>query len=260
MKITLVDREVVVGDWLDSFERYLEKQGRSELTIRSYLSDLKVFSAWYEQLNGEVFTPEYLTGTDLREYRNYCLHKLQLKPASWNRKRASLRVVWAWARKSGLVKIDYDIFEGVNDAEQVEHAPRWLAEKEYLRFVRQCERNVMEAHGDHAIWQAVRDRALVGLMIWAGLREREIITLSVNDIEISDRKGQVTVRNGKGGKRRSVPLNNDARLALTEWIKIRPEAETLFVGKHGQALGVRGIQRRVMEIGIGPAGTYHLIC
>ncbi len=249
MKTEIIERELVVGDWLGSFERYLEKKSRSELTIRSYLSDLKVFSSWYLGANSEIFIPELLTGTDLREYQKHCIEELQLKPASWNRKRASLRVLWSWARSTGLINMNYDIFDGVNEAEQVNRPPRWLSDKDYLRFVRQCERNVMEAQGVNARWQAVRDRAMVGLMIWAGLREREVAGLSIGDIEIGERKGVVTIRNGKGGKRRSVPLNNDARIALVEWLKIRGEGSNLFIGKGNVDLGVRGIQRRIKDIG-----------
>ena len=235
-------------DWMSNFKSYLERVGKSELTIKAYLQDIKGFSTWFEGVNGEKFTPEFITGTDLKAYRQYCLEEAGAKPATWNRKRISLHVLWRWALKNKLIQSDYDVFEGVLEVEQVEQAPRWLGDKEYLRFMRQVEQNVITAHGERALFQAVRDRAMIALMVLAGLREGEVVALSMRDIVISERKGEVIIRNGKGGKRRTIPLNNDARAALTAWIQIGPKGSALFIGKQGKPMGGRGIQRRVHEI------------
>jgi len=84
------------------------------------------------------------------------------------------------------------------------------------------------------------------------------------DIELSERKGAVIVRQGKGGKRRRVPLNSEARKALTAYLKLRarevrpewPGAERLFWGQRGP-IGPRAIQRVVACAG-QQAGLPHL--
>jgi site-specific recombinase XerD len=251
MEIKLQEHELETSiDWLNHFKEFLIRSGKSPYTIKAYLFDMKKFVEWFEETNGEKFIPEYLTNIDLKTYRNYCLDQLRLKPASWNRKRATLYVFWCWARKNNYIQINYDVFEGVNKVGQVKQSPRWLNNKNYLRFMRQIEKSISMAYTEKARVQAIRDRAMIGLMIWAGLREGEVADLELQDIEISDRKGKIVIRKGKGWKNRSVPLNNDARCVLNEWIKIRPSGQKLFIGKQGKPLGVRGIQRRVKEIAI----------
>jgi site-specific recombinase XerD len=267
MNIDLKEKVDIKQDWLAGFKQYMEHVGKSEMTIKAYLMDIQGFARWFEGVNGEKFTPEFITGTDLKAYRQYCLDKARMKPATWNRKRISLHVLWRWSLKSKLIQCDYDVFEGVQEVEQVKQAPRWLGEKEYLNFIRQVEKNVTAAHSERALIQAVRDRALVALMVWAGLREGEVVALEVDDIVISERKGEVIIRHGKGGKRRTVPLNKDARSALDAWIKIGSKGSTLFIGKQGDPLGVRGIQHRVHEIAmdarighIAPHQLRHTFC
>ena len=56
--------------------------------------------------------------------------------------------------------------------------------------------------------------AIVKLLLNTGLRVSELCDLTWSDIKITDRKGSLTVRSGKGNQRREVPLNKDARSAL----------------------------------------------
>ncbi len=252
---TQLEGQVVVGiGWLERFSSHLVSMGRSRCTIEAYVSDVQGFAAWFEGVNGQVFSPEFITGVDLRAYRQECLEVGRVRPATWNRKRAALRVLFGWARREGFISHSFDVFEGVAEVEEVEQAPRWLEEKEYLRFMRQVEAGVVGAKTDAGRWLAVRDRAVVALMVWAGLREGEVCALEVGDVVVSERKGEVVVRSGKGGKRRRVPLNVDARRAISAWLELRGQGDVLgrlFVGRRGEALGVRGVQRRVAMIGEG---------
>jgi site-specific recombinase XerD len=59
-----------------------------------------------------------------------------------------------------------------------------------------------------------RDLAVVRLLLNTGLRVQELCALTWKDVALSERKGLLTVRHGKGAKHRQVPLNHDARAAL----------------------------------------------
>jgi len=59
-----------------------------------------------------------------------------------------------------------------------------------------------------------RDIAIIELFINTGIRSGELTNLQIEDIEITDRKGIINIREGKGRKYRTIPLNSDARLAL----------------------------------------------
>ena len=67
----------------------------------------------------------------------------------------------------------------------------------------------------------------------------------MDDVQLAERKGSVYVREGKGGKSRSVPLNAEAREALNDYLVVRPEdgwESRLFLGQRGP-IGSRQVQR-----------------
>lgn len=88
-------------------------------------------------------------------------------------------------------------------------------------------------------WTDQRDRCLLMLMYWSGLRVAELVSLRVADVDIAARL--VTVRRGKGGKSRLVPCATDLGVTLLSYLLARPAAvgETLFTSNDGYG-GVRG--------------------
>ena len=79
-------------------------------------------------------------------------------------------------------------------------APRALDETDQRKLIRAVER-----------LPSVRDRAIVTVMLYTGLRLSELAALVVTDVAITARKGMVTVRSGKGDRYRKVPLNSACR-------------------------------------------------
>ena len=78
-------------DFLD----YLRAQDRSENTIRFYGQDLAAFDRWFQQTNGGPMTPERVTALDVREYKSFLQNARRQKPATVNRKLASLKTFLA---------------------------------------------------------------------------------------------------------------------------------------------------------------------
>jgi site-specific recombinase XerD len=75
--------------------------------------------------------------------------------------------------------------------------------------------------GDEGISGAVRDMAVIQTLLGTGLRISELANLRLEDVELSNRKGMVRVREGKGGKSRIVPLDNRTRSALLRYVGTR---------------------------------------
>jgi site-specific recombinase XerD len=98
-----------------------------------------------------------------------------------------------------------------------------------------------------------RDRAIVALLLFTGLRLSEVAALQVADVRISARKGVVVVRSGKGDAYREVELNALVRAMLDEWVaeraKIARQGETsFFVSRTGSALSSRSIDLAVRRV------------
>lgn len=93
----------------------------------------------------------------------------------------------------------------------------------------------------------VRDKAILELLYSSGLRLQELVSLDLEDVDISDRTVRVL---GKGEKVRVLPVGRRAITALQRWRRERAALarigeQALFVGRAGRRLGARAVQRRV---------------
>ena len=239
---------------LQAFENYLHQQERADLTVGGYLTDLGQFVLWFEQTNGEPFSLPAVTPTDVREYRQHLSTLKHRKPATVNRHLAALSALMTWAKRTG--QIEHDPTEEVRSVPQVPQGPRSLDKKEQYALQRAIEKDLQLSRLRYPRrWRThQRDASLTIFFLHTGLRLSEALSLHLDDFQFSDRKGLVTVRQGKGGKSRSVPLNAEARKALQAWLEVRPEGEGTFlwVGIENEtsgALSGRSVQRAVLRLG-----------
>jgi integrase/recombinase XerC len=100
---------------------------------------------------------------------------------------------------------------------------RWLDKKEQFALQRAIEKDLQVSKLRYPKrWLTHRrDASLTVFLLNTGLRLNECTELTLADVTLSTRKGSVLVQNGKGSKQRVVPLNNEARKAIEEWLKVR---------------------------------------
>lgn len=65
----------------------------------------------------------------------------------------------------------------------------------------------------------IRNRALIALMYYSGLRLSEVLALLPRDVDLAG--GEINVRRGKGGRQRLAGLNAAAQAHLTRWMERR---------------------------------------
>lgn len=230
---------------LTNFQKHLDNQDLSPLTIKGYLSDLNHFARWFEQMNGEVFTVQRITPTDVKDYKHYLLGVERRKAGTVNRRLAALAALCKWARQTK--QIANDPTENIKGVAGVARGPRWLDKHEQHRLLRAIENDLELAKQKYPKrWVTRRrDASLVLFLLHTGLRLSEATELRLGDIQLSERKGSVSVQNGKGNKQRSVPLNSDARKALLAWLEVRPQGDHLWMTVEGEheILSGRTVQR-----------------
>lgn len=214
---------------LVAYENHLKNIDLSELTIIVYIADTKRFISWLEATNKETFELSHVTPTDIREYRSHLQADLKLRASTVNRKLASLMSFLNWALENGQIPS--------NPAAQVKYVskaptfPRWLDKQEQFALQRAIEKDlqVSELRFPKRWLTRRRDASLVTFLLHSGLRLSECISLTLDDLELSPRKGQVLIRQGKGNKERRIPLDVEARQALQDWLAIRPKCHSLMI-------------------------------
>jgi integrase/recombinase XerC len=229
-------------EFLKKFETYLLQTDRSS-SVEFYCGDVSKFAHWFIHRHGE-FNPSAITSLDLVDYRSY----LQLyggrrtkshpigqpaAPATVNRALVSLSLFCQWAFSVDILLINPA--QGIKSIQTEELAPYWLTRQQQAAFMRA----VMAS-------QVLRDLAICGLMLHAGLRVGEVCSLYQRDITIRERSGLITVRCGKGNKQRYVPLNATIRRFLSEYLNTLPqEQEVLFASCRTAHFSERAVQHLV---------------
>jgi site-specific recombinase XerD len=221
---------------IESFVEELRRQEKSAHTLASYRYDLLLFARWLEATAGAGFEADQITPTDLREYRHYLLAVEQRSPATINRRLASLRTFFQWARAEGLCRaIPTDSVKGIQRSPR---APKALPKKDVDRLIREAEQGGNK-----------RDLAVLQVLRHTGIRVGELTALRLADVTLSERKGQLIVRSGKGSKYRVVPLNADARKALSNYLAVRSKStsDRLFLGCRSNGLSPRAVEKTVLK-------------
>ena len=206
------------------YRDHLVRVGKSAHTIKAYSQDLKAFAQWYEQTTGEPFSPQAVDPREITEYRGYMI-RVRTKPATVNRRLVVLRRFFGWAGQNELTTENpFAVLETVRVKEQREIAPRWMDHREQLALLRAVRQG-----GN------TRDLAIIQTLLGTGLRISELVALELADVELGERSGWLTVRAGKGGKARRVPLEAKTRQSLSAYLVERgkDDSKHFFLGQRG---------------------------
>ncbi|RPH63485.1 MAG: integrase [Chloroflexi bacterium] len=193
------------------FQTWLKKRDTSPKSIRAYLSDLRQFVDRFEKSNGEPFSLADIDWRDIQDWRDTA--EKDFKPATVNRRLSFLRTFFTWAIEQGLASTDPT--QKVKGIEQQPLAPKALAEEEVRRILRRGRKDNL------------RDWAILELLAATGLRVSEAAVLLRSDLELNGKTGWLTVKMGKGKKKRRVPVNEKAADVLKEYLaaeNLSPEA------------------------------------
>ena len=250
-------------DTFTRFEQHLQMRDYSPTSIKGYWGDVRHFSRWYEHHTEQSFSLERMDVGDIQAYRQSMLSR-GLKPNTINRRLAALAIFGSWAVEVGHLPQNPALH--IRSLDSVSLAPKWLDKKQRAALLRAAKDDLALAKKRYPrLWlMRLRDTAIVILLTYTGLRVHEVCKLTMDDVEISPRKGHVTV-NGKGFKQRTIPLSKPPRDILQEWIKHRPpsDCDHFFLTMQGGPMRSRSVQRAIKRIanaaGLDEAVTPHTL-
>jgi integrase/recombinase XerC len=217
------------------YAAWLAEQALSSRTREAYLASVTAFVGWLQQRDAgpsDALVAPRARDLAARDYKRHMKVDRGLSPASVNQALAGMDHLFRFLGLGAAI---------VRREELPRSAPRAL-DVEQQRVLQQAAEE-----------STARDRAIVALLLFTGLRLSEAAALRVADVRISARKGLVVVRSGKGDAYREVELNALVRAMLDEWVtersKIAARGETsFFVSRTGNALSSRSIDLAVRRV------------
>ncbi len=187
------------------------------------------------------------------------------------------RGFYTWLGREGLVASNP--VQGVRAPKAPKPLPKALGVDEAVQL---AEHN----NPDDDPWLEARDAAMVELLYGCGLRVAELTGLDVaaSDAALREGRGWIDLPSaevqvqGKGSKRRTVPLGTAAIEALTHWLGLRAQlagmlstptpgasslALALFPGRHGTRLSAQSVwlrlKRRSLQAGLATPVHPHML-
>lgn len=214
--------------------------GKAPNTVKSYRHSLEQFAKYLDGSGADLTT---FARSDVQFYIQR-LETIEKRSASGvNRELAAIRSFCRWAGNDAAVT-DIRVTKPVKATDK---APEWLDKVTRNRIIRETDRK-----------RNRRDHAIVMTLLGCGLRVSELVGLDRDDIDISDRKGMLHVRQGKGNKERYVPIPADTRRAITQYLDQRTDSmPALFLSAYGKRVSVRAVQAMLKEYDMHPHQLRH---
>jgi integrase/recombinase XerC len=246
---------------IQEFDRHMAvEKNLSDLTRKSYMSDLRQYRAFLERENASAEEVDGIPA-DQTLIRSFLasLYREKLRKTSISRKMAAIRSFYRYLLREGKVRF--------NPAELLQ-TPRC---ETYIPVVLSVDEilSVLGVHFSESA-EGLRDRAMLELFYSAGMRLGELTGLNIADCDFAG--GLVKVR-GKGRKERILPVGTPAFDAVGAYLKRRGELaakrpqtdpeEPLFLSIRGMRMNPRGVARVVERVvrasGIGRKISPHAL-
>lgn len=246
---------------VDAFLCQLAARAYSQASIEGHRWALKQFTTWAGQRSSQE--PANYTRDDLEAYQLF-LHQHRspksAKPLVINTQLARLGCVrrfFAWLCRSGMIPAnpaaDLDL-----PRKQVRSLPKSLSAEEIRCLL--AVPNTADPFG-------LRDRTMLELFYATGIRRTEMVHLDLGDYDPQGRT--LTVRKGKGGKSRVLPVGERAAAWLDRFLTDSrplfdhlPSESALFLSGYGTRFSPaylgNWIKKLMIRCGIDKPGSCHL--
>jgi len=248
-----------MDDHIGHFLNFMSvEKGASSNTVAAYKNDLQQFDSFVASINGNGKAREWERAERqlIVEYL-LSLREKNYAEATVARKVAAIKSFFQYLQAEGTIH--------GNPAESLESPrvgrslPKPLSVTEVDELLEQpMKRNTPEAR---------RDRAMLELLYATGLRVTELVSLDIDDVNMS---GPYVRCMGKGSKERTIPIHDQAAGAVTEYlddgraalVKNR-KVSALFVNRRGERLTRQGfwliLKQYAKEANIATPVTPHTL-
>lgn len=208
----LIQSNPILSDLLEKYLQYcVVIRNYSPITINGYKSTFKLFFretgiTFPHQLNKEVLEKWFFEGRLNRKWG----------PVTFRHHLKHINSFTTWLLKQGHI--------GLNHALDIEKPklelklPRTVS-KDQAQLILDASFHMKYSYR----FEKYRNRAIVGIMLLAGLRKKEVMNLKLNDVSFDTKT--IFINQGKGHKDRLIPMNFKLCGILQEYLKDRARLE-----------------------------------
>jgi site-specific recombinase XerD len=216
--------------WLEAFDTYLRRRYPGRTTAKHYVSDVRIFVKGHP---GSVLT---VTAVEIDSFVEG-QRAQQRAVTTINRRVAALKTFFDFVgQEVGQPERENPVSRRRHAGRAPKYLPRDLNDEEVARFVAVVDTN--------------RDKAMVALMLYAGMRVKEVTQLRPIDITVPAQKEEALRLRamGKGRKERIVYLQRANAGDLLRYLAERTASsaeEPLFRNRLGEPITTAGVEYRV---------------
>lgn len=214
----------------------LRADRKSPATIKSYTDGVRQYVTWCDEQAADPLERSALRGwvTSLLDDG--------AAPATARARQLAVRRYSAWLVEEG--EIGSDPFLGVKAPQLDTAVVEPLTDDELRALLATC--NGRKDATDADVFRNRRDEAILRLMVETGARAGEVVAIDRDDLRLLD--GLATIRRGKGGKGRVVPIGPATVRALDRYMRARASHRlaadpALWLGDRGKRFSYDGLHK-----------------
>ena len=226
-------QQVDLASYLESWTIHLQAERKSPATIRSYLEGVRQFLDWCP-------TGQRVGQLDRRTVNAFVAAKFAegAEPNTVRARQMALKRYSAWlADPDGGDVLERDELVGLKPPKLDTKVVPSLTDDQLHALVGVCR--------GHSLVDR-RDEAIIRLMAETGTRAGEVVNMTMADVDLVG--GRATVRRGKGGKGRTVPISPQCARAVDRYLRLRrthrlADTDALWLGGRGKAFTYAALYR-----------------
>ena len=249
---TLYGDSMKIEDAITDFIHYcLFEKGLTDQTIKSYQNDLDIYQGFLQENGVEQVCD--ITSQNIKDFL-----KFRVSCESSSTVAHNLTVIKNFHKyliKENIVRDDVSLF--ISRPKLQKRLPRSLSVEEVDRLLD----ITLVTPFDY------RNKAMLELMYGAGLRVSELVSLTLNQVDLEN--GLIRIM-GKGRKEREIPIGEYGIYYLTQYldcrsqlIKYHRQEEALFLNNHGKQITRQGffkiLKKLLLEKGLNPDVSPHTL-
>jgi len=226
-----MDINLLISEFLNHMEKTLR---RSSNTIRAYGNDLKKFGTFLKSKGYDlakidtIVLQEFAAELALQGLSSSTIHRIIYTTRGFITFLEDRKIIAHNVSRPQLPRLERKL-------------PEFLTFEEISRILNLPRNSSRE----------IRDLAIVACLYYGGLRVSELCNLQMDDVWFGN-PAHIRVRMGKGMKDRIVPLNEDARLKMHDYMRIRREfvrvhTSFFFLSVRGKPLDASSVYRIVQN-------------